>query len=54
MCTKYDKQIRELRNQINMKAKDIQNQREEVSDLENKVSQKQNEIKSLRTQYAVI
>ena len=49
MCVKYDKQIRELRNQINMKAKDIQNQREEVSEMENKASQKQNEIKSLRS-----
>jgi hypothetical protein len=37
MCAKYDKQIRELRTQINMKGKDLQNQRDEISDLETRL-----------------
>lgn len=54
MCTKYDKQIRELRTQINMKGKDIQNQREEISDLETRLQQKVNELKGIRSQLSVL
>mmetsp|Transcript_36983 Transcript_36983/g.56659 ORF Transcript_36983/g.56659 Transcript_36983/m.56659 type:complete len:82 (+) Transcript_36983:992-1237(+) len=48
MCNSYDKQIRELRTQVNMKGKDLHNQKEEVADLETRFSQKQTELKSLR------
>jgi predicted nucleic acid-binding Zn-ribbon protein len=54
MCAKYDKQIRELRTQINMKGKDLQNQRDEISDLETRLQQKLNELKSVRSQIAVL
>lgn len=54
MCSKYDKQIRELRTQINLKGKDVQNHREEQSDLEARLQQKQNELKSMRAQNQVL
>ena len=36
--SRYEKQIRELRSQMSMKGKDIQNQRDEISDLESRLS----------------
>lgn len=39
---------------MSMKGKDIQNQRDEISDLETRLSQKQNELKTVRSQLQVL
>ena len=50
----YDKQVRELRAQANLKGKDIQNQLEDIQDLETRLQQKTNELKSLRSQHQIL
>lgn len=54
MVNNYDKQVRELRAQANLKVKDIQNQREDIQDLETRLQQKTNELKSLRSQHQIL
>ena len=46
----FERQIRELRTQISMKNKDIANFREEQSDLETRLTNKVNEVRSIKTQ----
>ena len=45
----FERQVRELRTQINMKNKDIANFREEQSDLESRLSNKVNEVRSIKS-----
>lgn len=54
MVNNYDKQVRELRAQVNMKGKDLQNQREDISDLETRLGLKTNELKSMRGQHQIL
>jgi outer membrane protein TolC len=48
MVSGYDKQIREMRAQVSLKGKDLHNQREDISDLEQRLQQKTSELRNTR------
>ena len=54
LVTNFERQVRELRSQLNMKNKDASNLREEVVDLEQRLNSKQTELRSAKSSLQVL
>ena len=54
MVTSFERQVRELRSQLNMKTKDVANFREEVAALETRLNAKTAELRSVKSQLQIM